>query len=78
MSHKIQGIFRSGRVPEARFTQSGQMVVNVSAATERVWFNGDGEKQTETVWVRFTAWGKRAEFINQWVGKASVSTLKHT
>lgn len=58
-----------GQDPEARSTSSGQMVVNLSLATNRSWTGRDGQRKEETEWHRIVAFGKLAEIIEQYLKK---------
>ena len=68
---EIEGIVNLGRDPEMRYTPSGQPVCSFSAAANRSYNRGDGEKVEETTWVRITTWGKQAETCNQYLKKGS-------
>jgi single-strand DNA-binding protein len=59
-----------GRDPEMRYTPSGLAVSNFSMATNRVVGSGDKVKK-EVTWIRFSAWGKQAETVNQYLHKGS-------
>ncbi len=58
-----------GQDPDVRSTSSGQMVVNVSLATNRTWTGKDGQRKEETEWHRIVAFGKLAEIIEQYLKK---------
>jgi single-strand DNA-binding protein len=58
-----------GQDPEIRSTSSGQMVANLSVATNRVWTDRNGQRQEETEWHRIVAFGKLAEIIEQYLKK---------
>jgi single-strand DNA-binding protein len=58
-----------GRDPEMRYTPSGQAVTNFSVAETRKWTGADGQKHSETTWLRCSAWGKTAENCNAYLKK---------
>lgn len=47
-------------VPELRFTQAGQAVLNFRVATKETWFK-DGAQKEKTDWHSVVCWGKRGE-----------------
>lgn len=57
--------------PELRYTPSGQSVASFSLATNRVWVDAGGTKQTKTIWVRVTCWRKLAETAAQYLTKGA-------
>jgi len=71
MFHQVTLIGNLGRDPEMRYTQSGQSVTSFSVASNRNYTRQDGEKVTETIWFRISAWGKLAEVCNQYLHKGS-------
>lgn len=58
-----------GKDPEMRYTPSGQAVTSISVATNRSYTSSSGEQIKETTWFRVSAWGKQAEFLNEWFKK---------
>ena len=60
-----------GADPEARFTQDGTCVVNFRMGVTKKFKDKDGQKQEQTEWPRFVAWGKKAETINQYASKGT-------
>lgn len=58
-----------GRNPELRYTPSGQAVCNLNLATNRVWNDSNGNRQTETTWFRVNVWGKMAENAAKYLTK---------
>lgn len=57
------------RDPQLKTTQSGQSVVTFGLATNRVWKDPTGEKQSLPEYHNLVAWGRLAEFISQNVTK---------
>lgn len=60
-----------GRQPEIRYTQGGAPVANFSVATNEYWTSASGDKQERTEWHKIVAWGKLAEFCQEYVQKGS-------
>ena len=61
-----------GQDPEARFTQSGTAITNLSIATNESWKNQNGEPQDRTEWHRAVLSGKMAETASQYMKKGSM------
>jgi single-strand DNA-binding protein len=57
------------RDPELRNTPSGQSVASFAVATNRVWQDGNGEKQEAADFHEVVAWGKLAELASQYLAK---------
>lgn len=60
-----------GSEPEMRYTPSGVPVTSFSLAVNRSWTDGNGERQTKTIWVRISCWRKLAEVVSQYLVKGS-------
>lgn len=60
---------RLTKTPELKQTNSGKNVCSFTIAVDR---NRDREK---TDFVPIVAWGKTAEFVNQWFGKGDLITI---
>ncbi len=67
--NKVILIGNLGRDPELRYTPSGQPVANFSLATNESWTAPDGTRKDITTWHRIVAWGKLAEFVQQYLTK---------
>ncbi len=57
------------RDPQLKQTNGGQTVVTFGLATNRVWKDASGEKQSLAEYHNLVAWGRLAEFINENVRK---------
>lgn len=57
------------RDPELKQTTGGQSVCTFGLATNRVWRDSNGEKQSLPEYHNIAAWGGLAEFCNQYVKK---------
>ena len=69
--NKVTLIGHTGRAPEVRYTQGGAPVANFSLATNEFWTSNTGERQEKTEWHKIVAWGKLAEFCQEYVHKGS-------
>ncbi len=70
--NKVILVGRLGRDPETRYTGGGQAVANFSMATDETYKDRNGERQKRTEWHRIVAWGKKAEFVQQYLKKGSL------
>jgi single-strand DNA-binding protein len=70
--NKVILVGRLGRDPETRFTGSGQAVASFSVATDETYKDRNGERQKRTEWHKIVAWGKKAEFAQQYLKKGSL------
>jgi single-strand DNA-binding protein len=71
LKNKVQLVGNIGNAPEIKEIAGGKKVANFSLATNEVWKDANGEKQTETQWHRLVAWGKLAELIEKYTSKGS-------
>ena len=76
MYHTIIIVGNLGRDPEMRYTSGGSAVTSLSVAVTRNWKNSNGEKQTETTWLRCSAWNKLAESCHQRLRKGSAVLIE--
>jgi len=59
----------AGADSEMKFTAAGIPVANFSLAVKEVYKNGDGEKKTNTLWIRCVAWRRWAEIAGEFISK---------
>ena len=52
-----------------KFTAAGIPVANFSLSVKEVYKNGDGEKKTNTLWIRCVAWRRWAEIAGEFITK---------
>lgn len=57
------------RDPELRQTPTGQNVANFGVATNRVWSDPSGNKQTQTEFHNVVVWGRLAEIASEYLAK---------
>ena len=69
MLNKVMLIGYVGADSEMKFTPGGIPVANFSLAVKETYKNGDGEKKTNTLWIRCVAWRRWAEIAGEFVGK---------
>jgi len=69
--NKVFLIGHLGRAPEVRYTQGGAPVANFSLATNEFWTSNTGERQERTEWHKIVAWGKLAEFCQEYLQKGT-------
>jgi len=60
------------RDPETRTLPSGNPVTSFGVATNRVWNNQEGEKQTETEFHNIVAFGKLADICSRYLNKGKL------
>lgn len=60
------------RDPELRQTPSGQNVTSFSIATNRMWTNPAGVKQTQVEYHNIVLWGRLAEIAKQYLTKGGL------
>ena len=69
----LNRVFLAGnltRDPELRYTPSGQAVVDLNMAINRVYTSG-GEQKEDTCFVSVVAWGRQAEMCGEYLSKGS-------
>ena len=72
----LNKVFLIGRLaadPEARTTPSGQQVVTLRIATNRVWNNKNNEKQEQVEFHSVVAWGRLAEIAQKYLLKGQLA-----
>ena len=74
--NKVIILGRVGNDPEIKSTKNGNMVANLSVATDRYGKNANGEKDDKTDWHRCVFWNRQAEIVQQYVKKGSLIYLE--
>jgi len=69
MLNKVLLVGYAGADSEMKFTAAGIPVANFSLAVKEVYKNGDGEKKTNTLWIRCVAWRRWAEIAGEFISK---------
>ncbi len=65
-----------GDDPKVRKLDSGKTVANFTIATNEIYRDSRGEKQSETTWHRLVAWGKQAEIAEKYLKKGSEVSIE--
>ncbi len=65
-----------GEDPKVRRLESGKIVANFNIATNEIYRDSKGVKQSETTWHRLVAWGKNAEVAEKYLKKGSEITIE--
>lgn len=68
----VNKVFLAGRLtrdPELRYLPSGMPVCKMGLAVSRVYKTKEGEKREDTMFINVTAWGKNAEYCNEYLRK---------
>ena len=71
----LNKVFIIGRLtadPQLRTTPGGQSVTSFGVATNRMWTDKAGARQSETEYHNVVAWGRTAEVASQFLTKGSV------
>ena len=71
LRNSVRLIGHLGDNPKVRKLDSGKTVANFSIATNEIYKDSNGEKQSETTWHKLVAWGKQAEIIENYVKKGA-------
>lgn len=69
MRNKVQLIGNLGADPEVVTYENGSKRAKFSMATNEVYRNGEGEKQTDTQWHQVVAWGRLADLAESYLFK---------
>ncbi len=63
---------RLGRDPETRYMSNNEPVCNFSIATDEVWKDRDGNRQTRTEWHNIVMYRRLAEIAQQYLKKGQL------
>ncbi len=74
--NKVILIGRLTNDPDLRTTPSGQSVVTLSLATNRVWYDQNKQKKEETEFHTIVVWGKQAETASQYLKNGSLAYVE--
>lgn len=69
--NKAMIIGNLGNDPEVRYTQNNTAVATLSVATNERYRDKNGEWQENTEWHRVVAWGRLAEYAQQYIKKGT-------
>ncbi|NCN07649.1 single-stranded DNA-binding protein [Candidatus Falkowbacteria bacterium] len=62
--------------PEVKNTPNGQQVSSFSVATNRMWTDNQGQKQTQAEFHNVVAWGRLAEIVGQYLTKGGLVMIE--
>jgi single-strand DNA-binding protein len=71
LRNSVRLIGNLGDAPKVRKLDSGKTVANFTIATNEIYRDSKGEKQSETTWHRLVAWGNQAEIVEKYLKKGS-------
>ncbi len=74
--NKAMLIGRLGKDPEVRYTKGGDSVASFTLATDETWRDKQGNKQEKTEWHNIVAWGKLADFVQNYLKKGRLVYLE--
>ena len=71
LRNSVRLIGNLGDAPKVKKLDSGKTVANFSMATNEIYKDEQGNKQSETTWHKLVAWGKQAEIVENYLIKGS-------
>lgn len=71
LRNSVRLIGHLGDAPKVRKLDSGKTVANFSIATNEIYLDQQGNKQSETTWHRLVAWGQPAKVVENYLKKGS-------
>lgn len=71
LRNKVQLIGHLGSNPEIKSYDGGKKMAKFSIATNESYKNQQGEKVEDTQWHNLVAWGKTADFCEQFLSKGN-------
>lgn len=74
--NKVILIGNVARAPEVRTTAGGQKMTTFVLATNRTWYNPNGNKQSQAEFHNMLAWGKIAEIAEKFLQKSTLVYLE--
>lgn len=69
LRNRVQLIGNLGNDPEIINTDAGKKVAKFNIATNEVYKNAQGEKETQTEWHRVVCFGKTADIVSEYLSK---------
>ena len=71
LRNSVRLIGNLGDEPKVRKLDNERKVATFSIATNEIYRDSNGEKQSETTWHRLVAWGKQADIVENYLKKGS-------
>lgn len=69
--NNVQLIGNVGAEPVIKNLNNGKTVAKISLATNRIYRNEKGEKQTSTQWHNLVVWGKQSSLVQKLIKKGT-------
>ena len=69
LRNKVQLIGNLGNDPEIITMESGKKIAKFNVATNEIYKNSEGERETKTEWHRVVCFGKTAEIVEEYISK---------
>ena len=71
LRNSVRLIGHLGEDPKVKKFEGGKTVANFNIATNEIYHDANGNRQSETTWHKLVAWGKQAEVIEKYAGKGT-------
>ena len=71
LRNRVQLIGNVGKEPQVRSFESGKTMATFSMATTETYLDQNGKKVNDTQWHQVVAWGKTANFIENYLDKGN-------
>lgn len=69
--NNVQLIGNVGATPVIKNMTNGKAMAQISLATNRIFKNEKGEKETKTNWHRLVVWGDQSNIVQKYIQKGS-------
>lgn len=69
--NSVRLIGNLGKDPEVTYLDNGNAKAIFSIATNEVYFDKDGKRQSHSEWHNITVWGKKAEYVEKYCRKGT-------
>ena len=76
LRNSVRLIGHMGDAPKVKKLDGGKTVANFSIATNEIYHDANGNRQSETTWHKLVAWGKQAEVIEKYAGKGAEMAIE--
>ncbi len=71
LKNSVRLIGHLGDDPKVRKLDSGKTMATFTIATNEIYRDQNGNKQSETTWHKLVAWGKQADIVENYIKKGS-------
>ena len=76
LRNKVQLIGNLGNDPEIITMDSGKKIAKFNVATNEIYKNSEGERETKTEWHRVVCFGKTAEIVEEYISKGKEDAIE--